>query len=879
MISRIMWRVAYIVGSGLLGLGLSGCGGGGGGPPAVPKVYFSVTPSTVNYGGTATLLWSSVNATGCTALWAAGSLAASGSVTLTGLVGTGSFSITCTGAGGTASASAPITVIPLPLPTVSINAASAIVAEAGTDTLTWTTTGAIGCVATDGWTGTQPTSGSSQVGPITKQTLYTLTCDGAGGVVSSSVTVGVSSTLPPAGPIATLAPGVLVFTGPVLQQSSNFVVFSGGPTPVLPGQVFVLGGTAYKVTAAQPTSEELPPSFLPFPVVQVSAEPPALDELFGQIDISGTFTLDASQTVAQSAAAQALSAKRMRLSLTTRPDAAALIPLPLNLDFPPLQIHGNSNLAMQATANLHYSQAAGFTNSSIVLNTGAQASVTVSSTIALSQSITVPAGHFRIPIPLTVVDGQSNLVAVMAASIDVPVFVVANPSIAYGLSYDANLQGSASTTVTIANDGTVSATVGAGAIANTIAITNPTASPSANTPAAATLWASLFAGMDISSSLQLLNTVNLVTVDERIGDRYKADLTILTSGSSPTYCGGVLGDLEFQASASLILSSNVYTTPVQPPLISELSALGPQPNGSYCGTQSIVTGSPSAPAVLFSPLTIAVNVVQPPTGSSPLATPSGVVQATLDGVNCEATIDGTGNGSCNLTPATPGMRTMTLQYLGDSNFPASAVASEPLDVTLAQPVVALSFAPNPASYSSTVTFNFTVSPAAQSAGAPVPTGSVTVMGFNDGLCTSVIDNAGHGSCTLQMPSITQQFQEDVFFPTLMTTAYAGDDNYLSASSAGAPLPVIELLVKYPAGALSVPVGQAALLVVSASNVFTQAAVPTPPNLQWTSSTPTVATVAAGTVSALAPGTSTITVTDPVSLASASIVATVVNSAP
>lgn len=865
----------------LLGFALSGCGGGGShGPPARPTVAFSVTPSTVAYAGSATLSWSSTNATGCMGLWASGPLAPSGSMILTGLIGTGSFSITCTGPGGTASASAPITVKPLPLPTVSLTATSAIVALAGMDTLRWTTTGATSCVATDGWTGTQSVSGTSPIGPITTQTLYTLTCSGAGGAASSSVTVGISSTLPPAGPIAKLAAGVMVFKGTPLQQGPNSVTLSGGQTTLVPGSIFVLGGTAYKVSSILFTQGDpalFPPDFIPMPVVQVSTVPPAVDEVFDQIDISGVYTLDASQMVAQSMAAAAKSPQRMRLSLKARPDAAALITVPLNLDEPPLQITGTGNVTLQATADVHYSKAAGFTNSSVAYNTSAQASLNVSTTTAFAQSAAVEAGHFLMPIPLTVIDAQSNLVAVSAASIDVPVSVVVQPSAGYALSYATTLQGSASTTVTLAGNGALSETAGAGAGTNSFTISNATASPDPSTPALSTLGASLYAGVDLSPSLQLMSSVTLVTADGKIGARYHSELETLTSGSSPTHCGGDVGALELQASASLILSSEVFSAPAQPPLSIELSTLGPQPIGSYCGTQPVVTGSTSASAVLFSPLTVAVNVVPPPNGSSPPPAPTGVVQVTLDGAHCAATIDGTGNGSCHLAPATPGQRSLALQYSGDSNYPAGDVISQPLDVALAQPAVTLTFTPNPISFASTITFNFSVTPSPQSVAAPPPTGSVTVMAFDFNPCTSTIDGSGHGSCTFAMTSLPNFVTVGHPF-TLMTATYSGDTNYLSAAAPAAPLPIIGLSVSYPAGTTPISTGGTAVLVVNAANVISNVAAATPPNLTWTSSNPAVATVAGGTVTGIAAGTSTITVTDPVSLASASIVVTILDAA-
>jgi hypothetical protein len=368
-----------------------------------------------------------------------------------------------------------------------------------------------------------------------------------------------------------------------------------------------------------------------------------------------------------------------------------------------------------------------------------------------------------------------------------------------------------------------------------------------------------------------------VTADGKIGDRYGSELEVLTSGSSPTHCGGDVGALELLTSANLILSSNVFTAPAQPPLSIELATLGPQPIGSYCSTQPIVTGSTSAAAALFSPLAVTVNVA-PLGGGSPPPAPTGLVQATLDGAHCAATLDSAGNGSCDLTPTTSGAHTLALQYMGDSNYPAGAVISQPLDVALAKAAVTLTFTPNPISFVSTITFNFTVTPSPQSVAPPTPTGSVTVMAFGRNPCTSTLDGSGHGSCTFSMTSLPDFLTVGDPF-TLMTATYSGDSNYLSAVAPATPLPIIALSVNYPAGTSSISTGGTALLVVNAAQVNTTLAVATPPNLTWTSSNAAVATVAAGTVTGIAAGISTITVTDPVSLASGLIVVTVVDAAP
>jgi hypothetical protein len=91
----------------------SGCGThvAPAGPPA-PTIAISISPASIALGASATITWSSTNATSCTAggAWSgAQSVAGSQSVTPTAS-GSLTYSLACTGAGGSASSSAAITV-------------------------------------------------------------------------------------------------------------------------------------------------------------------------------------------------------------------------------------------------------------------------------------------------------------------------------------------------------------------------------------------------------------------------------------------------------------------------------------------------------------------------------------------------------------------------------------------------------------------------------------------------------------------------------------------------------------------------------------------------------------------------------------------------
>jgi hypothetical protein len=61
----------------------------------------------------------------------------------------------------------------------------------GSSTLTWSSTNATSCTASDGWSGSQALSGTQSTGVLTATTSYTLTCFGIGGSANETATVTV----------------------------------------------------------------------------------------------------------------------------------------------------------------------------------------------------------------------------------------------------------------------------------------------------------------------------------------------------------------------------------------------------------------------------------------------------------------------------------------------------------------------------------------------------------------------------------------------------------------------------------------------------------------------------------------------------------------
>jgi len=164
-------------------------------PPASAAI--SISPTTVNMDGTATLSWSGNGSCVGSGAWSGG-VATPGSEQVTALAsGPSVYTLTCTGQGGFGMATASATLMVNPLPTVTFTAAPQSIAPGQSATLTWSSTHATACVASNGWNGNLAVSGASTVAPTALgTTTYVITCTGVGGTASSSVSVNVVIPLP-----------------------------------------------------------------------------------------------------------------------------------------------------------------------------------------------------------------------------------------------------------------------------------------------------------------------------------------------------------------------------------------------------------------------------------------------------------------------------------------------------------------------------------------------------------------------------------------------------------------------------------------------------------------------------------------------------------
>lgn len=122
----------------------------------------------------------------------------------------------------------------VPAPAVSLVADPLTVSLQGSSTLAWAVSNADSCTASGGWSGAKGLNGSETVGPLASPTTFTLTCSGAGGTGSRSVTVATVGSIPaPTVSISALPTSVLVGGVSTLAwQSTNATtcVASGGWT-------------------------------------------------------------------------------------------------------------------------------------------------------------------------------------------------------------------------------------------------------------------------------------------------------------------------------------------------------------------------------------------------------------------------------------------------------------------------------------------------------------------------------------------------------------------------------------------------------------------------------------------------------------------------
>lgn len=156
--------------------------------------------------------------------------------------------------------------------------------------------------------------------------------------------------------------------------------------------------------------------------------------------------------------------------------------------------------------------------------------------------------------------------------------------------------------------------------------------------------------------------------------------------------------------------------------------------------------------------------------SSPLGTPTGVVNFLLNGVVVgSATVAPDGTATLTTTSLPAGDDTIVAQYQGDATFALANSNVVPVSIQGLAPII--SFTASPSTGSTVTLFTFTVK-VTGSPGGPMPTGTVHFIGAS-GLSVSTATLDATGSATYSAGGLPQGVQT-------LAAAYLGDTTYAPA---------------------------------------------------------------------------------------------------
>ena len=200
-----------------------------------PYITISASPQSVQYNGTTTISYTVTGATSCQGSqgslgWAGAKSTSGGALYTTPLTVTTTYVLTCTNSYGSMTKSVTVNVSggggggSQNAPTVNISANPTWVSYNGSSTITWSSSGASTCYASQGsmgWYGNKNTSGSFYASSLTSTTTYSITCTNVYGSTTQAVTVSVQPYNPPQQ------------TAPVVSVSANPTnVNAGGATTI-----------------------------------------------------------------------------------------------------------------------------------------------------------------------------------------------------------------------------------------------------------------------------------------------------------------------------------------------------------------------------------------------------------------------------------------------------------------------------------------------------------------------------------------------------------------------------------------------------------------------------------------------------------------------
>ncbi|HQR35406.1 MAG TPA: Ig-like domain repeat protein, partial [Blastocatellia bacterium] len=228
------------------------------------------------------------------------------------------------------------------------------------------------------------------------------------------------------------------------------------------------------------------------------------------------------------------------------------------------------------------------------------------------------------------------------------------------------------------------------------------------------------------------------------------NLTSTTAGAK-TITATYLGDANYNASPTSSGVSHIVNAASTTTTITNAASLNSTPTvvgQAYAVNWSVTVNSPGAVGVAL----------------------TGNVTVSDGSQTCTAAVSA---GTCNLTSATTGAKTITATYAGDANYNTSTSSGAPHTVsgaattTIISNSVALSAVASVVGQSYSVSANVTVT----SPGTGTPTGTVNVSDGTGGTC-SITLSGGSGTCNLTSTTAGAK---------TLTATYAGDSSFNTSS--------------------------------------------------------------------------------------------------
>lgn len=164
-------------------------------PP--PNVSIQSSTAVIGSGGSVTINWNVLYAEKCEAQGAwTGPRPLAGSQVVEQIAASSTFALSCTGKTGKTGVGSVTVTVDDGQPQVNLSTLNPTVVSGANATLVWSSAHVDSCVASGDWSGDRAAEGSAQVGPISANQAYTLTCTGAVGSATSSTSVSVTAVEP-----------------------------------------------------------------------------------------------------------------------------------------------------------------------------------------------------------------------------------------------------------------------------------------------------------------------------------------------------------------------------------------------------------------------------------------------------------------------------------------------------------------------------------------------------------------------------------------------------------------------------------------------------------------------------------------------------------